>query len=245
MLKKLYSLVIALAIALPSLAQPGTGSLQGTITDEETGEGIPFANVVVKIGDRQVAGTTTDFDGNYVIKPLTPDKYDVYVSEVAHSTKVIAGVIVNSNKITFQNVGLTPGIDLGELEVVEYTVPLIDKDGGSSGGTVTSEDIAKMPLRDATSVASTVAGVETDVNGNTSIRGGRSENTYYYIDGVKVIGNTNLPKSAIQEVSVITGGVPASYGDVTGGVINITTKGAASQYYGSIEGISSGWKDVM
>ena len=121
-------------------------------------------------------------------------------------------------------------------------MPLIDKDAGSSGGTVTSEDISKMPLRSATAVASTVAGVETDVNGNTSIRGARAENTYYYIDGVKVIGTTNLPKSAIQEVSVITGGVPANYGDVTGGIINITTKGAASSFYGGIEAVSSGFK---
>lgn len=243
MLKKLYSLVIALAIALPSIAQSGSGTLKGVITDAETGEPIPFAAVVAKIGDRQIAGTATDFDGKYTIKPLAPDKYDIYISVVGYNTKVVTGVVVNSDKISFQDIALGAGIDLEAIEIVAYDIPLIDKDGGSSGGTVTSEDISKMPLRDATSVASTVAGVETDVNGNTSIRGSRSENTYYYIDGVKVIGTTNLPKSAIQEVSVITGGVPASYGDVTGGIINITTKGAASQYFGGIEAISSGWKN--
>ena len=79
MLKKLYSIVIALAIALPSIAQSGSGTLKGTVTDAETGEPIPFAAVVAKIGDRQVAGTATDFDGNYTIKPLSPDKYDIYV----------------------------------------------------------------------------------------------------------------------------------------------------------------------
>ena len=242
MLKKLYSLVIALAIALPSIAQSGSGTLKGTVTDAETGEPIPFAAVVAKVGDRQVAGTATDFDGNYTIKPLSPDKYDIYVSVVGYNVKVITGVVINSDKISFQDVAVNAGIDLDAVDIVSYTVPLIDKDGGSSGGTVTSEDISKMPLRSATAVASTVAGVETDVNGNTSIRGSRSENTYYYIDGVKVIGTTNLPKSAIQEVSVITGGVPASYGDVTGGIINITTKGAASLFYGGVEALSSGFK---
>ncbi len=242
MLKKLYSIVIALAIALPSIAQSGSGTLKGTVTDAETGEPIPFAAVVAKIGDRQVAGTATDFDGNYTIKPLSPDKYDIYVSVVGYNPKVITGVIINSDKISFQDIPVSAGIELQGIDVVAYTVPLIDKDGGSSGGTVSSEDIANMPLRSATAVASTVAGVDTDVNGNTSIRGSRSENTYYYIDGVKVIGTTNLPKSAIQEVSVITGGVPASYGDVTGGIINITTKGAASMFYGGVEGVSSGFK---
>jgi hypothetical protein len=243
MLKKLYSIVIALAIALPSLAQTGSGTLKGVVTDAETGEPIPFAAVVAKIGDRQVAGTATDFDGNYTIKPLAPDNYDVYVSVVGYNVKVVTGVVINSDKITFQSVAVSAGIDLEAVDIVSYSVPLIDKDAGSSGGTVTSEDISKMPLRSATSVASTVAGVDTDVNGQTSIRGARPENTYYYIDGVKVIGTSSLPKSAIQEVSVITGGVPASYGDVTGGIINITTKGAASSFYGGIEALSSGWKN--
>ncbi len=241
MLKKLYSIVIALAIALPIIAQSGSGTLKGVVTDGESGEPIPFAAVVAKIGDRQIAGTATDFDGKYTIKPLAPDKYDIYISVVGYNVKVITGVVVNSDKITFQNIPLSAGIDLDAVDIVSYTVPLIDRDGGSSGGTVTSEDISRMPVRSATSVASTVAGVETDAAGNTSIRGGRSENTYYYIDGVKVIGTTNIPKSAIQEVTVITGGVPANYGDVTGGIINITTKGAASSFYGGIEGVTSGF----
>ncbi len=177
MLKKLYSIVIALAIALPSIAQSGSGTLKGTVTDGESGEPIPFAAVVAKIGDRQIAGTATDFDGKYTIKPLAPDKYDIYISVVGYNVKVITGVIVNSDKITFQDIPLSAGIDLDAVDIVSYTVPLIDKDGGSSGGTVTSEDISRMPVRSATSVASTVAGVETDAGGNTSIRGGRSENT--------------------------------------------------------------------
>jgi len=38
----------------------------------------------------------------------------------------------------------------------------------------------------------------------------------------------------------ITGGVPANYGDVTGGIISITTRGPSSVYFGSVEAVSSG-----
>jgi hypothetical protein len=243
MLKKLYSIAIGIAMAYSAFAQVGSGTLKGTITDEKTGETIPFANVVVKQGEKIISGSATDINGKFTIKPLAPGKYDMHVQNVGYTTKVIKDLIINSDKITFQDVALLSGIDLGEVDVVEYSVPLIDRDGGATGGTVTSEDIEKMPLRDATSIATTVAGVVSDDNGDVNIRGGRSENTYYYIDGVKVIGSTNLPKSSIQEVSVITGGVPANYGDVTGGVINITTKGATSAFYGGIEAITSGFKD--
>lgn len=242
MLKKLYLIAIVLVFALPSFAQTGTGSLKGVIKDEKTGETIPFAAVVVKEGETQIAGTATDIDGKYTIKPLAPGKYDLYIQVVGYNTKVIAGLIINSDKITFQDVNMSGGINLEEIDVVEYVVPLIDKDGGASGGTVSNEDIAKMPLRSATSIATTVAGVTSDANGDLNVRGARSDNTYYYIDGVKVIGTTNLPKSSIQEVSVITGGVPANYGDVTGGVVNITTKGAASKLYGGVELLSSGFQ---
>ena len=97
-----------------------------------------------------------------------------------------------------------------------------------------------MPGRSAGSIASTVGGVQSDANGNiTSVRGSRDDATFYYIDGIKVRGSTNLPKSAIEEVSVMTGGVPANFGDATG-VISITTRGASRTYFGGVEVVSSG-----
>ena len=69
---------------------------------------------------------------------------------------------------------------LKEVEVVSYKVPLIDKDGGASGGTVTREDLARMPGRSAGSIAS-IGGVQSDANGNiTSVRGSRDDATFYY-----------------------------------------------------------------
>jgi hypothetical protein len=41
----------------------------------------------------------------------------------------------------------------------------------------------------------------------------RRGDTYYYIDGIKIRGSANLPKSAIEEVSVITGALPINFGD--------------------------------
>jgi hypothetical protein len=131
--------------------------------------------------------------------------------------------------------------ELEEVKVVAYRVPLIDKDGGASGATVTREDITRLPVRSAAGVASTVGGVNTNEgSGEISVRGSRSDGTYYYIDGIKVRGSASLPKSALEEVSVITGGVPANYGDVTGGIISITTRGPSATYFGSIEAVSSG-----
>lgn len=226
-------------------AQQGSGSLRGKITDNKSGEALPFVNVVLERGGQQVTGGASDFDGNYDIKPLEPGTYDVIVTYVGYQPYKQVGVVVNSNKITFLDLKLSAGIELKEFEVVQYTVPLIDRDGGASGGTVTRDDIARMPGRSAASIATTVAGTSnTGTGGGISIRGARAENTYYYIDGVKVPAGagTGLPKSAIEEVQVITGGVPANYGDVTGGLINITTRGPSRNFFGGVEYLTSGYK---
>lgn len=241
MLRKLYLLGLILLTASSSIfAQVGSGSLKGKLTDAATGEPLPFVNIVLQNGGAQVAGGATDFDGAYNIKPIPPGTYDVLVSYVGYNAKQISGVKVTSEKITFLNISLESGIKLTEFEVVEYEVPLIDKDGGSSGGTVSREEISKMPGRSATSIASTVGGVQ-DTGGGVSIRGARQGNTFYYIDGIKIRGNTNLPKAAIEEVTVMTGGIPASYGDATGGIISITTRGATRQYFGGIDILTSGF----
>jgi hypothetical protein len=46
----------------------------------------------------------------------------------------------------------------------------------------------------------------------------------YIIDGVKVTGDPQVPQRGLEEIVVITGGIPAQYGDTTSGVVIITTK---------------------
>jgi hypothetical protein len=241
MLRNLYLLGILCLFIVPAAhAQVGAGTLKGKLTDAETGEPLPFVNIVLQTGDRQVAGGATDIDGNYTIKPIAPGEYNVAVSYVGYNAKQIQGVIVTSNKISFLDIQLDSGIELTAYEVVEYTQPLIDKDGGPSGRAVTRDEIVKMPGRSATSMAATVGGVQTNADG-VSLRGGREGNTFFYIDGIKVRGSNNLPKAALEEVQVLTGGIPANFGDVTGGLINITTRGATSEWFGSLDVLTSGF----
>lgn len=247
MLRKLCSAVIlTVCCAITSNAQVGTGTLQGTVKDKTTSEPLPFVSIVIENQGARVAGGQTDFDGNYRITPIDPGSYDVTVSYVGYQPLKVTGVIINSNNITFQDFSLNSGLELKDVEVIRYKVPLIDKDGGASGATVTRDQIAKMPTRTVNSIATSVAGASSAGNsdGGVSIRGSRSENTYYYIDGVKVPANAGLglPKSAIEEVQVITGGIPASYGDVTGGLVNITTRGPSRKFFGGVDYLTSGYK---
>ena len=236
MLRKLFYVLSTLLIANGLFAQSGT--LKGKVIDEGTSEPIPFANVTVEDNGKVLTGGTTDFDGNFTIKPVTPGKYTVKASYVGYQASQVNGVIVKGGVINYQDFKLkSSSKQLGEVSVTDYKVPLIDKDQTQSGGAVTAEDIKKMPGRSATSIAQTVGGVysATGSESDVSIRGTRSEGTVYYVDGVKVIGESAVPKSALEQVTVITGGLPAQYGDATGGIINITTKGPSSKMNGAAE----------
>src|SRR5690606_36817692 len=116
-------------------------------------------------------------------------------------------------------------------------------DQTSSGGTVSREDIAKMPGRSAACIAQSVGGVTVNEDGSYNIRGSRTSGTDTYIDGIRVRDSANLPNAAIEQVSVITGGMPAEYGDATGGIVSITTRGASKDWFGGLEYLTSGFKN--
>lgn len=244
MQRKVYLLVALMFIMVTgAIAQASSGTLMGKVVDKDTKEPVPFANVVVFLNGNLITGGTTDFDGKYSIKPIDPGTYEVQFSMVGYQSQTVKGVPISSGKIREVNIELSSGAELQTIEIVDYKVPLIDKDGGASGGTVTREEIAKMPSRDALGLAQTVAGVSSaGTGGGISIRGARTGSTWVYIDGIKVRGSTALPKSAIEEVAVITGGIPANIGDATGGVINIALRSASSKYTGGVEIITSGFK---
>ncbi len=246
MIKKyiLLFLVFAFTSAVVE-AQVGQGALKGKVLDKESGEPIPFANIAVKSKGNIVTGAQTDFDGVFNIKPLQPGLYDVEASFVGYQPQLIQGVVVKSDKTTFQDFKITTqAVNLEAVEIISYTVPLIDKDNTVAGETITRDDIQNLPGRGATDVAKTVGGVyaKDDGSGDLNSRGARDDANFVYIDGVKVRAGSSLPKAALEQVSVITGGVPAQYGDVTGAIVSITTRGAAREYSGGVDYLTSGFK---
>ena len=126
--------------------------------------------------------------------------------------------------------------------ITEVTVIAKDEliETGKTSDIVSSEEIKNLPYRNLSQIVGTTAGVfQQDGSGSFNVRGSRSSTNVIFIDGVKVRGDVNLPRDAILQTEVITGGVPAQYGDVTGGVISTTTKGPAPYYFGSSEILTS------
>jgi hypothetical protein len=195
--------------------------LKGRVKDPSTNEAIPFANIIVEKDGAIVTGGMSDFDGNYTITPVPSGIYTVRCTYVGYESEQVEKVPVTSEEVTFLDFDLDAGVTISEVMI--YSSPMISADDVSVSRILTTEEIKKMPGRSADVIASTVAGVYSENGKIMNIRGAREEGNAYYIDGVRVIGSRMLPKTAIRDITVITGGIPAKYGDVTGGIIDVQT----------------------
>jgi len=211
-------------------------SIEGKISDEVTKEGLILAEVVLYKNDVFISGTTTDFDGNYAITSIEPGTYDIEAKYLGYQTIRETGVTVKAGKTNRVNIQLGEGgVELDVVVIKEYKAPLIEQDNTTQGKTVTAEEIRSLPTKSITAIAATSAGLSTsDGDDDVSIRGSRGNATNYYVDGIRVSA-ASIPASEIDQLQVITGGMEAKYGDVTGGIISITSKGPSKKFTGGLE----------
>ncbi len=156
---------------------------KGRVVDKSSGEPVPFANIVVK-GTKY--GTVSDIDGNFTL--VVPDgSNEITVTYVGYAADTVT---VTPWEFCLVKLAATSTM-LEAYEVVDYRIPLISKDMTVSGATVTSEEIAKMPILSGAVVATTAGGVYSREGVVGSMRGQQTEGNVTYIDGIRVRGDGN------------------------------------------------------
>ena len=233
----LLALVLAALAAVWSpvaLAQT-TGKIAGRVTDATTGETLPGVNVLI---EGTTLGASTDFDGEYAIIGLRPGTYTVTASFVGFATTRIPDVRVNVSLTTDVDIEMREEVFEGEEIVVEADAELVQRDLTSTEFRVTSEEIANLPVQEVGDILNTQAGVTTSGSG-LHIRGGRSSEVAYFVDGVRVTDAYNgsqsvqIENEGIEELQIIAGTYNAEYGQAMSGIINVVTKDPGREFTGS------------
>jgi len=234
--------MIALFLVLGSLISGATGYAQGfgeiqmRLFDEE---GLPVDGAVVRAEDgATIRGGATDHEGRLRIGALPAGLYTLRMSYTGKAMQVIDNVRVLPDQITrFMNVVLRDSTFFsGGVEKVEYINPLIDSDGGTMLK-LTAKELKNLPSANGGNIKAIVISMSSDIKASPSgnelyFRGSRAGSTVYFIDGIKIRENVpNIPSSGLSSISVYTGGVPAKYGDSTGGYVVIETKSYREDYY--------------
>jgi outer membrane receptor protein involved in Fe transport len=241
-------------LSLISHAQ-NTGTIKGVVRDKVTKEGLIGANVILK-GTNM--GTATAIDGSYTIKDIKPGNYNLEITFMGYEKLLKTGIKVEGGKTLKLDFDLGEAVNVFEEEIVIIgEKPLVDVEESSTEVKVSAEKISAGPSRNIQNILNTQAGVVNTPSG-VHIRGGRTYETGFYIDGVSAQDpltgtgfGVDLGTNAIDEVSVTTGGSGAEFGNATSGVVNTRTKSGGDHIKGNFSytrdnfGFNSDWNSVF
>lgn len=231
-------LFLITVLSLNSIIAQSKSKVEGKITDADTGEPLFGANVVLL---DTYLGAATNSEGNFFIINVPVGTYKVQASMIGYNKQVIIDVSVSADRVTTLNFQLKSGVMLQEEVIVVAKKNPLHKEVSNTQLTVSDEQINNTAgIRDINAFLEKQPGV-SNTNGFLEIRGGSADQTGTFINGMSynnaAVGNaeTQIPLSAIDQVSLLSGGFNAEYGNFRSGLINVTTKsGSKSKYNGTI-----------
>lgn len=235
---KPYNKWLMTFIILISFGAANTGKVSGKVTDAKSGD--PLAGVNVFLDDTPF-GAATDQFGEYIILNIPPGDYTLRASYIGYASHRIENIRVSLDRTTQRNIQMKEAVIEGEEVTVIADRPLIQKDLTASQKVTTSDEINIMPVETFLGVLTTQAGVNQGAGGELHIRGGRSNEVGYYIDGVSVANPfftnglaVSISNKALEEMKVVSGAFNAEYGNAMSGIVNLQVKDGGKDYHGSV-----------
>ena len=218
--------------AVSAGAQTRIGTVQGTVKDPN-GALVPNATVTVSqpvTGYKQTA--TTDQQGAFRLVNVPFNTYKVRAEapgfEPAEQNIDLETAVPISLDLSLNLEGATANVT-----VTADSGSMVETDRTSSDTDISQaileRPVGAAPSRGIESIVASTPGFVTDDNGRMHPRGSESQ-VQYVIDGVPVTDNmsaifsTSIDTRTLRTVEVLTGGIPAEFGDRLAGVINVNTR---------------------
>ncbi len=229
---------------VPSAWAQVTGKAIGTVTDQDTGQPLVGAQVVV---DGTNLGNITNEDGYYFINNVPVGVERITAQYLGYQTttreeRILAGQTMTVDFALSSEIVQAEGI----VAVIERE-PLVARDNTISKSRFTAEEAQGLPVDDLNDVIELGAGIYFDQTlGGFIIRGGRASESATYVDGALVTdfqsqrNNTTVGNFAVEEVDVITGGFNAEFGHAQSGIINVVTREGGREYHGNLRYTTDG-----
>ncbi|MFO7889513.1 MAG: TonB-dependent receptor [bacterium] len=223
-----WLMVLLFFLICAGSAQAGqTGKIAGQVIDAATGEPLPGANIYL---EGTSMGAAADMKGEFYILNIPPGTYTVIATMMGYQQMRMADVRVFVDRTTRVNFELKETAVEGEQVTIVAKQSLVQKDFTATSSSVSSDEIELMPVEHFEDILQLQAGIVEDTQGKLHIRGGRSEEIAYMVDGVSVSDPysgrmaVSVDQGSIQELKVISGTFNAEYGKVMSGIVEIVTK---------------------
>jgi outer membrane receptor protein involved in Fe transport len=235
--KRCFLAIAALLIVAAPLFAQTLGNLTGTVTFDNA----PLPGATVTISSPALQGTRTaitDVNGNYNFSALPPGQYTVQFNmESMETATVPTRVTLGGTARADATLRLTT---VAESITVTAAAPAV-LETTEVQTNIQADLVEELPIGRTIQASITLApGVTNNGPGGALVvGGGYAYDTLYVINGA--VTNENLRgqtddlfiEDAIQETTVMTGGISAEYGRFTGGVVSAITKSGGNEFSGS------------
>ena len=98
-------IILGLLFLLPMILHSQTrGTIQGQVTDGETGAPLVGANVIIH---GTVLGSSTDGAGRFIIERIPPGAYSMHVSMMGYAAQTVDDVLVRAGETTEVSIAMS------------------------------------------------------------------------------------------------------------------------------------------
>lgn len=256
MKKSLLILIMALLLSPAAIFAQAKASVQGTITDDQTGETLVGATVIVK---GTTTGSITDLSGNYAISNLNAGTYTLEASYVGYSSMQKTVTITTGQNAVVDFKLKSSAVDLNQVVVTGVVNPKSALESSIAITSIKPKALQSLSANNTAEVFKAIPGIHSEATGgegnaNISVRGipistGGSKFLQLHEDGLPVLqfgdiifGNADMfvrTDQSIARIEAVRGGSASTFASNSpAGIINFISKTGAIQ--GGTIGVSTG-----
>jgi len=235
MRKTIYLSICILLLPMTLFAQT-SGKISGSIASSD-GTPLVGANVIV-VGTS--LGSASGSDGNYYILDVPTGTYSVRADYIGYQSVTVSNVKVTNSLTTDIDYTLQMSAVAGAAVEIVAERSLIQKSATNTTRVIDQEVINNVAQRGVENLVAMQTGV-VNSGGALYVRGSRSGDMAYYVDGVYTVNpfslsNTSVvSNAAMEDIAFQSGGFDAEFGNSNGGMVNTTTKSGTDQLIASAE----------
>jgi outer membrane receptor protein involved in Fe transport len=248
-----WKILLLLLLGFQYCQAQDKATILGKVVQKVDGKPIQGVSVVLK---GTTYGAFTDPSGKFMLF-VKPGTYNLEVSIIGYEKLLYTNITLKAGeKRDFQVQIEKSAVTIDQNFRIIGEKPLVDIDQTKTETKVDRSTIEAAPTRQVQGILNTQAGVVLNPEG-ISIRGGRTYETAFLIDGVNASDpmagtgfGIDLGSNSIDEINVTTGGGDVSVGDGTSGIVKTKTRSGGDKFEASAGvrrdniGINQHWNSV-